>query len=87
MSNPHTIRIPRLFYEDHEDRDLDTPVAIKTTKRHVWIDPADPALGELLSDARYYSDPYGFDPECFGLCMSARATAKAIESYLNREVG
>ena len=80
------IRIPRHFYYNHLRRShFGAPTAWKGTKRHVWIDPADSALAELLSDASYYSDPSGFYPEYFGLCMSARATAKAIESFLNME--
>ena len=79
------IRISRGFYYDHRYRDLDTPVALRSTKRHVWIDPSDPALAELLSDAKFYSDPFGFYPEYFGLCMSARATVKSIENFINQE--
>lgn len=75
------VRIPTRFYEDHESRDLDTPVAVKWTKRHVWIDKADPAVPELLNDAEYYSDPYGpsdFDGAA-GLRASAKATVKALK--------
>jgi hypothetical protein len=79
-----TIRIPRLFYEDHEDRDLDTPVAIKTTKRHVWIDLNDEHVPELMSDADYYKDETGFDGSA-GICRSARATLKAIAAHATWE--
>lgn len=33
-----TVRIPRTFYVDHQERDLPTPVAIHEIVRHVWID-------------------------------------------------
>jgi len=79
-----TIRIPRLFYEDHRDRDLDTPVAIKTTKRHVWIDLNDEHLPELMSDADFYKDERDFDG-CSGICRSARATLKAIATHATWE--
>ncbi len=72
------MRIPRYFYDDHRDRGLDTPVALRVTKRHVWVDPADPAIPELISDARYYSDYNGMDPCFFGLVSSARATVRAL---------
>lgn len=73
------IRLPRMFIEDHHDRGLQTPRIIKVTRRHVWIDPDDPAVPELLSDARYYADSFGFDPSYRGLCASARATLSALE--------
>jgi len=75
------IRVPRYFYEDHEDRGLDTPVVIRKTLRHIFIDSEDQYLSELLSDAIYYSDPFGFDGYR-GLCSSARATVNAIRRSL-----
>ena len=74
------IRIPLLFYEDHENRDLPTPTAIRQTKRHVWIDLNDEHVPELISDADYSSDEGGFDPDPHlrGICRSAKATIKAI---------
>ena len=80
-----TIRIPRYFYEDHRDRDLDTPVAIKTTKRHVWIDLNDEHVPELMSDADYYADESGFDIYTRGICRSAKATLKAIAAHATWE--
>lgn len=75
-----SIRIPRRFYEDHRERDLPTPRAIKETKRHVWIDPHDEDALELLSDARYYaSEARYFDPPMPGLARSAAATVRQLE--------
>ena len=73
-----TTRVLARFYDDHECRDLDTPRAVRRTKRHVWIDLADEHLNELLSDARYYADDYG--PDTPGLRLSARALVKTIEA-------
>ena len=72
-------KIPRRFYDDHRWRDLDTPRAWKETKRHVWIDPSDPALLELVSDAEHYAHPYGPDdgPQ---LATAARALLRAFNS-------
>lgn len=72
------VRIPARFYDDHQSRDLDTPRCHKFTRTHVWIDPADPAVPELLDDARYYTDPYGPGAECPGLRASARATVATL---------
>ena len=73
------IRIPRKFYDDHEERQLDTPKALRETKTHIWIDRADPVLPELLSDADFYSEIYGLDLETARwICPAARALLKAV---------
>ena len=76
------IKITKMFYEDHMDRDLSAPPVIKETTRHIFIDGSSEHLGELLSDASYYADPESFNAE-FGshlaaLIRSARATKQAI---------
>lgn len=76
-----TIRIPRRFYDDHVDRDLEAPEVLKATKSHYWIDALSPHLDELLSDADYYADSVGdMERHLFGLCKSAAATAAAIRA-------
>jgi len=76
------IKIPTKFFDDHEDRDLDTPEVVKFTQKNYWIKADDPHLGELLSDANFYAEPY-IDAKpgdyLWGLVVSARATKKAIE--------
>ena len=57
------VRVPGLFYDDHMDRGLPTPPAERTTKHHVWIDPAHDAATELLNDAVHYADPMGPEVE------------------------
>ena len=74
------IRIPKRFYDDHCERDLEAPEILKETKAHYWI-AADQHLAELLSDAEFYSD-YEHFPNSLGLITSAIATAKAIEKHL-----
>lgn len=79
------IRIPKRFYDDHTDRDLEAPPIVKETKAHYFIDANSEHLDELLSDASYYADPACYDFE-FGtylaaIILSARATEKAIEKY------
>ena len=71
------IKLPRKFFEDHEDRALPTPEIVKENKRNIWIDRNDPNLEELKSDAEFYSDPWG--PEVsVALRNSAKATLAAI---------
>ena len=78
------IRLPLVFYTDHLERDLPAPPEVKETKRHVWIDLSHKYLPELLSDARAYAEG-GYDPAYNGLCLSAKATVKAIEAHLIME--
>lgn len=74
---PHVlIRIPKRFLDDHLDRDLRAPEIVRETKAHYFIDPSDPAIGELASDASYYAD--GLDEAALGLVLSARATLRAL---------
>ncbi|WP_299654299.1 hypothetical protein [uncultured Jannaschia sp.] len=80
-ARPALIRIPRVFLDDHEARDLPTPVIRKTERYHDRIGADDPALPELVSDARHDAEG-GIDtrafPHLFGLVASARATLHAI---------
>lgn len=73
------IRLPKAFFDDHDERGLPSPEIVKTTKPHYWVRPDDPVLPELLSDAEFYCDPNGPDAEGLGgLKRSAKATVKAI---------
>ena len=82
MSN--TIKIPRRFYDDHVERDLEAPPVVKATKTHYWIDAKSEHLDELLSDASHYADMAGYmAPHVFGICRSAAATKRAIQDAVN----
>lgn len=71
------VRIPTRFFEDHYSRDLPTPEIVRQTKAHYWIDRADPALPELICDAKHYADRYG--PDCgANLKPSAIALLRAL---------
>ena len=78
------IRIPKKFYDDHCGRDLEAPEIVKETKAHYFV-AEDQHLDELLDDARFYEDPTWFACEfgdwLWGICLSARATARAIEKH------
>ena len=75
-----TFKIPPRFLQDHEDRELDSPVILKRTARAVTVSTTDGALPELLDDARHYADPSDWEPELRGVCLSAAATVRAIEA-------
>lgn len=49
------VRIPRGFYDDHLDRDLDAPPVLKTTSRGYVIDADHPDMAELRNDAEHYA--------------------------------
>lgn len=78
------VRLPAMFYADHMDRSLPTPKEVRGTTRHVWVSCDDPALAELLDDARHYAHPNGPDNCSPGLIASAKATVAAIESNCGR---
>tara|TARA_B100000575_G_scaffold51979_2_gene38718 strand:+ start:4731 stop:4997 length:267 start_codon:yes stop_codon:yes gene_type:complete len=83
------IKIPKRFYQDHVERDLDAPPIIKETQSYIWIDATSVHLSNLLSDADFYADPSSYDHADFGsslsaLVKSAKATKRAIENYLNK---
>jgi hypothetical protein len=80
--NKNLIRVPGLFYRDHEERECEPFCEpVRRTSRFVWLRLDDPGLDELLSDAQYYGDPDG-GPDAIEdggrLHRSAAATAKAI---------
>lgn len=75
------IKLPKRFFDDHSERDFETPTIIKETKSHYWVDKHDPNMDELISDANYYvdmADMGAWDRYLFGIVQSARATLKAI---------
>lgn len=74
------VRIPRVFYDDHVDRDLPAPPVLRETKRHYFIDDEHPDIFELRDDAAHYSDAttWGYGIELGGLERSARATLNAL---------
>lgn len=76
------MKLPKYFFDDHSERDLETPEILRVTPTHYIVDPADPALDELLDDAEYYATAI-FEREYMGLVSSARATVKAIKEYRN----
>ncbi|PZX14241.1 hypothetical protein LX81_03040 [Palleronia aestuarii] len=80
---PVLIRIPRVFLDDHAERDLPTPAIQRVERYHYRIRADDPALPELVSDAAHYAgggiDTRAF-PHLFGLVASARATLAAIRT-------
>lgn len=77
------IKLPKGFFDDHCERDLDTPEVVKETDRHYWVCKNDPAIKELKDDAEYYIDIWnagGWEKYLFGLIQSAKATLKALEA-------
>jgi hypothetical protein len=81
------VTIPRYFYEDHESRDLPSGEVIKQTKQNVTVEVDVETLAELWSDSHHYAT---FDGEDFtnnrGICLSARATEKAILRQYDKSI-
>jgi hypothetical protein len=77
------IKIPKRFFDDHRDRDLDTPEVVKSNQNHYWISKSDFAIKELIDDAEYYvkmGELGAWDKWMFGLVGSAKATLKSLKS-------
>lgn len=72
-------RIPKRFFDDHAERDLDTPAIVRETNAHYFISIDDPFVAELRDDARFYAAEHGPDLLPPGLKASARATLTALE--------
>ena len=72
-------RIPKRFFDDHAERDLDTPAIVKETKTHYFVRADDPFVAELRDDAEFYADDHGPDLLPPGLKASARAAFAALE--------
>lgn len=77
------VRISKRFFDDHQERDLPTPVVIKETARYYIIDSADPAFQDLLDDAMHYADANGPDDLPPGLKSSAKSVVAVASQYLS----
>jgi len=72
------VRIPYKFFFDHMHRGLPTPTVQHETKSFLWIRRDDPAIGELISDAKHYAHRWGPDEMPPGLKSAAKALLKAL---------
>ena len=73
------IRIPRKFYDDHVERDLEAPEPVRENSRSVWIDTDHPDFAELVSDAKYYAeDTQGWCHDSIHWVYAARRLLTAI---------
>lgn len=80
-----TYRVPRIFFDDHEARDLPSGTVVRRNDRFVYVDMTDDEAAELLSDARYYDDDalraearYEQNDFLLSICGSARSTVAAL---------
>jgi hypothetical protein len=71
-------RIPKRFFDDHEERALPSPDIIKQNKTAYWIVDEGEGYDELLDDAKYYADSYGPDDNCGNIKRAAIALLKAV---------
>jgi len=80
------MKLPAKFYLDHRARDCgESGKIVRSTKNYVIVELDALALDDLLSDADYYAS-FERGSEDFienqGVCLSARATVKAIKNQL-----
>lgn len=81
LQDADLVAIPVCFINDREDRGLDTPLLIKRVRANVWlIRKDDPALPDVISDAKYYADRWGPDQAPPSVKRGAKALLKALGS-------
>lgn len=79
------VRLPKRFFQDHEDRFLPTPAIVKETRYHYFVEIDDEHLGELFDDASHYASHPDYASTCgLGLVASARATRDNCLKALRR---
>lgn len=79
------IQLPRKFYDDHAERDLPTPVAVRKNSKSVWVDSSDANLPELIDDAEYYANKDirdGFSSDCRHWCYAAERLLAAYRQQI-----
>lgn len=81
----NTYRLPKVFYDDHINRDLLGGNIIKETRTHYFIELSPEAHLDIIEDAKLYIDlAPDLQREYFGLVSSARATIKALEKEIEK---
>ena len=80
-----TVRLPSIFWNDHDSRDLPGGTLIRESKRFVYLEVTPDELDEIESDAKYYADEmietakYERDDWLLSICGSARSTVQVIK--------
>lgn len=72
------LTIPAAFLADHAERDLPTPTILRAKGSRVVVCADDPALPDLIDDARYYAENGNDAPSW--LKRSAAALLKALSA-------
>lgn len=74
-----TLTLPKVFYADHIERGNTTGVFVAENKNVIKVSMTRGEIGDLLSDADYYSDSYtASEMGMRGLAQSAKRTIAAI---------
>ena len=75
-----TIKVPRLFYEDHAGRAANEGDArwITSDRNTVTLEADDAAVKALLKDAEWYADKRNHDTGWPALTRSAKATVQRL---------
>jgi hypothetical protein len=90
-TNSQVVRLPRLFVDDHIDRDCDTPEIVKSNSRFYWMRCDDPHMRELLSDAAHYASDTmcgagGWDDSGMRYARSAKRLIAAYQQQTGMSV-
>ena len=81
----YSVKVPRVFFEDHSSRCIGRDVVSRSTSRGIVVELEGREVADLLSDADYWSTEWvDYDsPSALGLGSSARATVKAIRKQFD----
>ena len=78
------LKLPKRFYLDHRARECgESGLIVSSTNNYVIVELDPIALDDLIGDADYYASLRETDfHQNKGVCLSARATVKAINNQL-----
>ena len=84
-SNTTTVKIPKVFFDDHQNRGLVSAESriVKTLSKHLIVELTVSDLDELISDCEHYTTRGQYEWEFQYLVSSARATLAAIRKQTN----
>lgn len=85
-SDAPLLKLPTRFLTDRMERALPNPRAVRETRTHDWVRADDPALADVISDARYYADPYGPSTTGTRRCP-IKAAARVLLAAIERQGG
>jgi hypothetical protein len=83
MNYPIVVKLPRLFYIDHRDRDLPSGEIVRVIGNRIEVALDEEAFEDLISDAKHYGFG-GMDWDGYGSEGSLEKSAKRTYEILTK---